>query len=107
MNNKYVLISIAIMSIVTIILRFLPFIVLDDDKDYKLLNYLNKVMPSAVMGMLVVYCLKDTDISSINNLIPTLIAGGITAFTYIWKRKTLFSILSGTIIYMFLIQMIF
>lgn len=107
MNNKYVLISIAIMSIVTIILRFLPFIVLDDSKDYKLLNYLNKVMPSAVMGMLVVYCIRDIEFTSINGYLPTLIAGSITAFTYIWKRKTLFSIISGTVVYMFLIQMIF
>ena len=55
--NKYVLTSIAIMSITTIILRFLPFIFLNDKKDYKLLNYLSKVLPSAVMGMLVEYCL--------------------------------------------------
>lgn len=105
--NKYVLIGIAVMSIVTIVLRFLPFIFLDDSKDYKMLNYLSKVLPSAVMGMLVVYCLRDVNLSSVFNFLPTLIASLLTALTYIWKRSTLFSILFGTIAYMFLIQVIF
>ena len=107
MTNKYVLISIAIMSFVTIILRFIPFIFLNDKKEYKLLNYLSKVLPSAVMGMLVVYCLRDVDLTSIDGFMPALIASAITACSYIWKRKTLLSILSGTIVYMVLVQMIF
>lgn len=105
--NRYILISIAIMSGVTIFLRYLPFIILDDNKDYKLLRYLSKVLPSAVMGMLVVYCLKDINFKDINNFLPYLIASTITATSYIWKRKTLLSILLGTIIYMVLVQTIF
>lgn len=107
MNNKYVLTSIAIMSVVTIVLRFLPFIFLNDKKEYKLLNYLSKVLPCAVMGMLVVYCLKDINFASTKDSLPTIIASGITALSYIWKRKTMFSIALGTFIYMLLIQTIF
>lgn len=107
MNNKYVLTGIAIMSIVTIILRFLPFIFLNDRKEYKLLNYLSKVLPSAIMGMLVIYCLRDISFTSVGSFLPALIASSITAATYIWKRGTLFSILIGTATYMFLIQVIF
>lgn len=107
MNNKYVLTSIAIMSIVTILLRFLPFIFLNDKKEYKLLNYLSKVLPCAVMGMLVVYCLKDISFESTKGSIPAIIACGITALSYIWKRKTMFSIALGTFVYMFLIQTVF
>ena len=59
MNNTYILISIAIMAIVTIVLRAIPFIFLSNKKEYKTLNYLSNVLPCAIMGMLVVYCLKD------------------------------------------------
>lgn len=107
MSSKYILISIAIMSIVTIFLRYLPFILLDDDKDYQLLKYLSKVLPCALMGMLVVYCLRDVNFNSLNDFLPTLIASLITAVSYLWKRKTLLSIVLGTAIYMFLLQAIF
>lgn len=107
MNNTYILLAIAIMSLVTIILRFIPFIFLDDKKEYKTLNYLSKVLPSAIMGMLVVYCLKDISFVEVKSFLPTVIASGVVVITYLLKRKTLFSILTGTITYMFLIQIIF
>lgn len=107
MRNKYILISIVVMAVVTIILRFIPFIFLSDKKEYKTLNYLSKVLPCAIMGMLVVYCLKDINFSSLKNFVPALIASGIVAISYIIKRKTLLSILMGTIVYMLLVQFIF
>ena len=107
MNNTYVLIGIATMSLVTIILRFIPFIFLNDKKEYKTLNYLSKVLPCAIMGMLVVYCLKDINFTNTKNYLPALIASSVVAISYIYKRKTLLSILLGTIIYMALLQLIF
>lgn len=107
MNNRYVLIGISIMSIVTIVLRFIPFVFLNDKKEYKTLNYLSKVLPPAIMGMLVVYCLKDLNFNSIENFVPALIASSVVAVSYIVKRKTLLSILAGTIVYMFLLQFVF
>ena len=107
MNNTYVLIGMAIMSLVTVLLRFIPFIFLSDKKEYKTLNYLSKYLPCAVMGMLVVYCLKDTSFSSAEGFVPALIASFTVGATYIWKRKPLFSILTGTVLYMFLIKVVF
>lgn len=107
MNNTYILIGIAIMSLVTIALRFIPFIFLNDKKEYKTLNYLSKVLPCAVMGMLVVYCLKDVNFESTKNFLPVLIATLVTSISYLIKRNTLLSIISGTITYMVLIQYIF
>ena len=107
MNNSYILIGIAIMSIVTIALRFIPFIFLNDKKEYKTLNYLSKVLPPAIMGMLVVYCLKDINFESISDFVPTLIATLIVAISYIIKRNTLLSIITGTIAYMLLLQFVF
>lgn len=107
MNNTYILIGIATMSIVTIVLRFIPFIFLNDKKEYKTLNYLSRVLPPAVMGMLVIYCLKDINFVSTKNYLPAIIATLIVSISYIHKRKTLLSILLGTITYMILIQFIF
>ena len=107
MDNKYVLISIGIMSLVTILLRFIPFIFLNDKKDYKLLNYLSKVLPPAIMGMLVVYCLRDVNFLSLESFVPAFIASGTVVLVHLWKRKTLLSILSGNVVYMILLQMIF
>lgn len=107
MNNTYVFLGIATMAIVTIVLRFIPFIFLSDSKEYKTINYLSQVLPCAIMGMLVIYCLKDINFNSTRNYLPAIIASIIVSISYILKRKTLLSILLGTIVYMFLLQYIF
>ena len=107
MNNTYVLVGIATMAVVTIALRFIPFIFLSDKKEYKTLNYLSKGLPCAIMGMLVVYCLKDINFTSVRNFVPALIASLAVAISYIYKRKTLLSILLGTVLYMILLQFVF
>lgn len=107
MNNTYVLIGILTMSLITIFLRFIPFIFLSNKKEYKTLNYLSKVLPSAIMGMLVIYCLKDINFESTRNFVPALIATLVTATSYLYKRNTLLSIISGTMTYMTLLQFVF
>ncbi len=69
--------------------------------------YLGKVLPAAVIGMLVVYCLKDTALFSAPYGIPELIAVLVTAILHIWKRNNLLSIGAGTVLYMFLVQVVF
>lgn len=59
------------------------------------------------MTMLVIYCYKDLSFRSFPFGIPELIAGGIVILLHFWKKNTLLSIISGTIIYMFLIQFVF
>ena len=107
MNNTYILIGIITMSVVTILLRFIPFIFLNDKKEYKTLNYLSKVLPCAIMAMLVVYCLKDVNFENTRNFVPALIASLVVSTSYIMKRNTLLSILLGTIIYMIPLQNFF
>lgn len=107
MYNNYVIAGIAIMSIVTIALRFIPFVFLNNDKEYKTLNYLSKVLPCAIMGMLVVYCLRDISFDNTRNFVPALIACAVVSISYIIKRKTLLSIISGTLVYMILLQYLF
>ena len=94
------------MSLVTIILRFLPFIVFrKQTPDY--VNYLGRVLQPAIIGMLVIYCLKDVSLTVHPYGLPELIASICVVGAQVWKRNSLISILSGTLLYMVLVQVVF
>ena len=91
---------------VTIFLRVLPFVAFGKKKpDFVL--YLGRVLPPAVMAMLVVYCLKGVDLLAGTHGIPEAAACIVVVILHVWKRNTLLSIVAGTVIYMFMIQVIF
>ena len=94
------------MALTTEALRFLPFL-LFEKKTPPFVVYLGKVLPAALIGMLVVYCLKDVQIASAPHGLPELIAGAAVALLQAWKRNSLLSILAGTLLYMVLVQTIF
>ena len=94
---------IAVMAAVTILLRFLPFLVFRK-KTPKYVTYLGKVLPPAVIGMLVIYCLKDISPLTAPFGIPALIAAAVVVGLQIWKRNSLLSILAGTAVYMLITQ---
>lgn len=108
MNTSHSLMIIAVVSLVTVFIRFLPFVVFrSDDKMPKALEYLGSVLPGAIMGMLVVYCFKSTAVTVWPFALPELIATIAVIGLYLWKRNTLLSIGIGTVLYMFFVQMIF
>ena len=95
-------------SLVTIGLRFLPFLIFGENrKTPPLISYLGQVLPFAIMGKLVVYCLKDVNFLASPFGIPELIGCAVVALMHIWKRNTLLSIGLGTICYMILVQFVF
>lgn len=105
MNNKYIIFVIAIMSIVTILIRFLPFILFDHGKKLpKWISYLGKVLPPAIMSMLLVYCVRNINFVEGNHGLPELLCVGIAILLHSWKRNTLLSIGVSTILYMILIR---
>ena len=100
--------TIAVIALVTAALRFLPFwIFRDNRKTPPLVSYLGQVLPFAIMGMLVVYCLKGVSFTSAPFGIPEIIGCAVVTGLHIWKRNTLLSIGAGTICYMLLVQYIF
>ena len=99
-------ILIAVMSLVTILLRFLPFLVFHGQTP-PYIAYLGRVLPPAIIGMLVIYCLKDITPAEHPFGIPELIAVVCTAGLQAWRRNSLVSILAGTVVYMVLIRMVF
>ena len=91
---------------VTGLLRFLPFIAFGKKRPEFIL-YLGRVLPYSVMAMLAVYCLKGVNIFSGFHGIPEFIACLAVIILHVWKRSTLLSIIAGTGLYMFLVQVIF
>lgn len=105
-DTAHSLILIAVMAGVTMLLRLLPFILFSGSTPKPIL-YLGTVLPYSIMAMLVVYCLKDVKLLSGSHGIPELIAIVLVAVLHKWKHNTLLSILSGTICYMLLVQLVF
>lgn len=108
METFYTWQVVIVIAVVTALLRFLPFIIFKSDRTTpKFITKLSKLLPYAIMGMLVVYCLKDTNFISLSSFIPQLIACFIAIILHVWKRNTLISIVCSTICYMILVQVVF
>ena len=94
--------------LVTMATRFLPFLIFGENrKTPPIVEQLSKTLPFAIMGMLVVYCLKDVDVLSYPYGTPELLGCAVVAVLHFWKRNTLLSIGAGTAFYMVLIQFLF
>lgn len=101
-------IVVAIIVAVTALLRFLPFLVFSSDRGVpKIIDKLSRLLPYAVMGMLVVYCLKDMHFQSLSGYLPYIIASFIVGILHVFKRNTLLSIITGTVSYMLMVQYVF
>ena len=108
MNNTHAIATIAVCALVTAALRFLPFLIFGENRTTPpVIAYLGKVLPFAIMGMLVVYCLKGVTLTSAPFGIPEAIGCAAVALLHIWKRNTLLSIGAGTVVYMLLVQFVF
>ena len=102
------IILIAVMTLVTMATRFLPFLIFGENrKTPPIITYLGQVLPFAIMGMLVVYCLKDVAWLEAPFGAPEILGCAIVAVLHLWKRNTLLSIGAGTVAYMLMVQLIF
>ena len=91
----------------TVLTRFAPFLLFPAGKPTpRYIQYLGKVLPSAVFGLLVIYCLKNVSIFTGSHGIPELLAIALVAVLHLWKRQMLLSIAGGTLCYMILVQWI-
>ena len=99
---------ILVMALVTAGLRFLPFVIFTKGRKVPdVVAYLGRVLPYAVMAMLVVFCLKGVSLTAAPYGLPEFLACGAVAALHVWKRNTLLSIAGGTVFYMVLVQMVF
>ena len=92
----------------TMLTRFLPFAIFNEKrKTPAFVQYLGKFLPSAVFGMLVVYCLRNVHILSGSHGLPEFFSILVTTVLHVWKRQMLLSIAGGTICYMLLLHFVF
>ena len=100
--------SIFVMSVVTFFTRALPFLLFDrGDHPPKIVLYLGKVLPPAIIAMLIVYCLKGVSFATPAGWAPSLLAGGTAVLLHLWKGNDLLSIFGATVLYMVLVQAVF
>ena len=105
MTDTRILLMTAVVAGITALLRFLPFAVFEKKVPAPIL-YLGRVLPFAIMAMLVVYCLKDTSFLTAPYGIPEALAVLAVILLHKWKHHTLLSILGGTALYMVLVQVV-
>ena len=99
---------IAVMALVTLLTRALPFLLFDrGEHPPKVILYLGRVLPAATMGLLVVYCLKGVSWTSAPHGLPELLAIAAVTVLHKWKNNVLLSIAGGTVLYMLLVQLVF
>lgn len=105
-SNTYMLCAIGVMTLFTVLLRSAAFLVFRQ-KTPKVVLYLGRVLPEAVMAMLVVYCLKNVSFVGGSHGLPEMIAIALVVILHKWKHNTLLSIFTGTVGYMILVQFVF
>ena len=108
MTDTYILLVIVVSALVTAAIRFLPFLIFNGSRSTPpIIDKLGKTLPYAIMAMLVVYCLKGVSFASLSSFVPSLLACAVVVLLHVWKRNTLVSIVSGTVCYMLLVQLVF
>lgn len=108
MTNEQGIAMVAVMVLVTVLLRFLPFWIFRGGRELPpVLSRLGKQLPKAIMGMLVIYCLKGVSLTASPYGIPELLGCAAVVVLHVWKRNTLLSIAGGTVLYMLLVQVVF
>lgn len=102
------IITIAMVVLGTVLTRFLPFLLFPAGKPTpRYIQYLGRVLPGAVFGLLVIYCLKGVNPLAGSHGLPELISIAVTVGLHLWKRQMLLSIAGGTVCYMLLVQLVF
>ena len=102
------IITIGMVVLGTSLTTYLPFLFFPAGKPTpKYIQYLGKVLPGAVFGLLVIYSLRNVSLFSGSHGIPELLAVLAVVLLHLWKRQMLLSIAGGTILYMILVQMVF
>lgn len=102
------IITIALCAAGTMLTRYVPFLIFSSKRPTPgFIQYLGKALPSAIFGMLVIYCLKNVNVLGKSHGLPELIAILVTIALHLWKKQMLLSIAGGTVCYMLLVQLVF
>ena len=108
MTTLQIAASVAVMAVVTFLTRALPFLLFGrGGEPPKVVLYLGKFLPPAVIAMLIVYCYRNMSFAALSGWAPGIIAGLAVVILHVWKKNNMLSIVGGTILYMVLVQLVF
>ena len=106
--TAYAVAAIVIMAAVTFLTRALPFLLFGrGDHPPRIILYLGRVLPPAIIAMLIVDCLRSTSFARPADWAPALIACAAVVGLHLWRRNNMLSIVGGTVLYMVLVQAVF
>ena len=101
----YALEAIVVVVLVTIFTRALPFIFFGRKKELpETATYLGRVLPAAIMIILVIFCLRNIGFTVFPYGLPELLAVGVVMIVHLFKKNVFLSIIAGTGLYMILIR---
>lgn len=107
MSLSQTLITIGLVMLGTLITRYLAFLLFPAGRSTPpYVQYLGKVLPAAVLGMLVIYCYKGVDLGGPLHGIPECTAGVVVLVLQFWKKNIFLSLLAGTVLYMLLLAVL-
>lgn len=107
-QSLYAALTIAVCAVLTFATRVFPFALFGGrDAPPEIVRYLGQMLPAAVMSILIIYCLRDVNFTSVSGVLPQLISIALVVGLHVWKRNNLLSIGAGTVCYMLLVQLVF
>ncbi|HKL80805.1 MAG TPA: AzlD domain-containing protein [Mobilitalea sp.] len=107
-STGQLLIFLGLVALGTLITRILPFILFPEKKEIpKYIKYLADVLPYTMIGLLVIYCLKDVSLINSPHALPEIISIVVIIILHLWKKNALLSIGGGSLLYMLLVQCVF
>ncbi len=107
-DTRHAMIVIAAMGLAVLATRIMPVLIFGrGEKVPEYILYLGRVVPYTAMGLLIVYCLRDVPVFDSPHGLPEIISLAVVTATYLWKRNTILSVVTGTVLYMFLVQSVF
>ena len=108
MSVWQMLVLIAVMALAVLLLRGAAFLLFPAHRlTPRYVLFLGRFLPFAIMGLLLIYCLKEVSVAAYPFGLPEIIALAVVAALHIWKKNTLLSIGAGTVLYMVLVQAVF
>ena len=103
-DHMHAMIVIAVMGLAVLATRIVPVLIFGrGEKVPEFILYLGRVVLYTAMGLLIVYCLRDMPVLDAPHGLPEIISLTVVTGTYLWKRKTILSVVAGTALYMFLV----
>ncbi len=107
-DTRHAMIVIVVMGLAVLATRIVPVLIFGrGEKVPEFILYLGRVVPYTAMGLLIVYCLRDVPVLDSPHGLPEILSLAVVTVTYLWKRNTIFSVVTGTVLYMFLVQSVF